>query len=126
MRPAKRASFVAAALAFAPATPAAAAGMDVATFLTKATALKAKGPMALFSSDLGLLKREAAVATAQISAEKKARAAAHQPPLYCAAEKERMSADEMIAGLSTIPPAERGMSLKDGFTRVIIKRYPCK
>ena len=37
-----------------------------------------------------------------------------------------MNADEMITGLSAIPPAERGMSLKDGFTRVIVKHYPCR
>ncbi len=110
----------------ASATPAAAAAMDVAIFLAKVTALKARGPLALFSSDYGLLKREAAVATMQISADKKARAAAHQPPLYCAAGNQRMSADEMIAALSAIPPAERGMSLKDGFMRVIVRRYPCK
>ena len=30
--------------------------MSVATFLNKADALKAKGPAALFSSDIGLLK----------------------------------------------------------------------
>ena len=116
---------LAAVLAFVSATPVAAA-MDVNTFLAKATALKAKGPMALFSSDLGLLKREAGAATAQISADKKARAAAHEPPLYCAADDQRMSADEMLTGLSAIPPAERGMSVKDGFLRVIEKDYPCR
>ena len=116
---------VLATAALAYATPAAAA-MDVNTFLAKVTALKAKGPMALFSSDYGLLKREAGVATVQISADKKARAAAHQPPLYCAADDQRMSAGEMIADLSAIPPAERGMSLRDGFLRVIENCYPCR
>ena len=114
-----------AAAAFACATPAAAA-MEVNTFLAKVSALKAKGPMALFSSDIGLLKREAGVATAQINADKKARVAAHQPPLYCAADDQRMTANEMITGLAAIPPAERGMSLKDAFLRVIKKRYPCR
>ncbi len=120
-----RVALVAAAVAVASATPADAA-MDVNTFLAKATVLKAKGPMALFSSDLSLLKHEAGLATAQISADKKARAAAHQPPLYCARDDERMGANEMLAGLAAIPPAERGMSLKEGFLRVIVKRYPCR
>ena len=121
----RRSRVLVAAAAVVCATPAAAA-MDVNTFLAKVGALKAKGPLAMFSSDLGLLKREAATATAQISADKKARAAAHRPPLYCAAEKARMSSDEMIAGLSEIPAAERSMSLKDGFLRVIVKRNPCR
>ena len=116
---------LAVALAGIVASPANAA-MDVNTFLSKVAALKAKGLGALFSSDIGLLKREAGVAVAQIDAEKKARVKAGQPPLYCSPEGKKMSSDDMIAGLQEIPAAQRGMSLKDGFLRVIAKRNPCR
>ena len=106
------------------AAPAAAA-MDVATFLTKVTALKARGIGALFSSDVGLLKRESAAAVTSIAAEQKARKATGRPLLYCAPDKNRMTADEMIAGLERIPPAQRTMPLRDGFVRVIAARHPC-
>ncbi len=103
----------------------AAAAMTVETFLAKIAGLKAKGPLALFSGDIGLLKRESAAAIDGISADKKARAAAGKPPLYCASDKTRMSAGEMITGLQTIPPHERRIPLQDGFIRVIARKYPC-
>lgn len=104
----------------------ASAAMTVEEFLAKVAGLKAKGPFALFSGDIGLLKRESAVAVANLAAEKKVRAAAGQPPLYCAADDTRMSASQMIAGLQRIPPAERRVSLQDGFRRVIVAAYPCR
>lgn len=103
----------------------AAAAISVETFLAKVAGLKAKGPLALFSGDIGVLKRESATAIAGITADKKARAAAGKPPLYCASDQTRMSASEMIAGLQAIPPRERHISLQDGFTRVIARKYPC-
>lgn len=99
--------------------------MSVETFLAKIAGLKAKGPFALFSGDIGLLKRESAVAIAGITADKKARAAAGKPPLYCASDTTRMSASEMIAGLQTIPAHERRIPLQEGFIRVISRKYPC-
>ncbi len=115
---------VALAAALGLAAPASAT-MTVETFLAKVAALKAKGPLALFSGDIGLLKRESNAAIANIAADKKARAAAGKPPLYCASDKTRMSSNEMIAGLQAIPPSERRMPLQDGFMRVIAKKYPC-
>lgn len=99
--------------------------MTVDVFLAKIAGLKAKGPLALFSGDIGLLKRESAAAVADLAAEKKARAAAGKPPLYCASDDTRMPASQMIAGLQRIPPAERRISLQDGFRRVIVATYPC-
>ena len=55
----KRSGMAALLLASATAANAATGDMSVATFLAKVDALKAKGPMALFSSDIGLLKNEA-------------------------------------------------------------------
>lgn len=123
MRAIARAACVAAALGLAaPAT----AAITVETFLAKIAGLKAKGPLALFSGDIGILKRESRDAIASMAADKKARAAAGKPPLHCAPENSKMSASEMIAGLQAIPPAERRIPLQDGFTRVIARKYPCR
>lgn len=126
MRGAVRAAVCAAALGMGLglATPAAAM-ITVETFLAKIAGLKAKGPLALFSGDIGLLKRESAAAIAGITADKKARAAAGKPPLYCADDSTRMSANEMIAGLQTIPAHERRIPLQAGFMRIIARKYPC-
>lgn len=102
------------------------ATMTVGEFLVKANALKAKGMMALFSSDLRLLKRESADATAALRAEKQARTVAGRPQPYCVPSGTKMGANQMITDLNAIPPAERGMTLKDGFARVLSKRYPCR
>ncbi len=101
--------------------------ISVATFLSKVTALKAKGAMALFSSDVGLLKRESALAVQSLQADKAARKAAGKAPLYCPPEgQKKMAANEMIAGLNAIPAAQRGINLKDGFLRVLATKYPCR
>jgi len=104
------------------------APMSVQTFLTKVEALKAKGMMAMFSPDVKLIKAEVATASAQLQAEKKARAAAGKPPVACPPEvngKTKMGSEEFIGALKAIPPAQRGMSLKDGLSRVIVTKYPC-
>ena len=122
MRLLVRAALAVASLGLAaPAT----AAISVDTFLAKIAGLKAKGPLALFSGDIGLLKRESQAAIASMDADKRARLAAGVPPLHCAPAKSKMTANEMIAGLQSIPPQERRISLKDGFTRVIIRKYPC-
>ena len=121
----KRIAIAAAAIAACVAVPASA--MDVATFLAKADALKAKGAMALFSSDMGLLKGEAKKATEAYLANKAARAAAGKPPLVCAPPSARkMGSDEFLTGLRQIPPAQRSISMTEGMTRVLQRKYPCK
>ena len=104
------------------------APMSVQTFLTKVEALKAKGMMAMFSPDIKLIKTEVTIAAAQLKAEKEAREAAGKPPLACppkAEGKNKMGSDEFLAAMKAIPPAQRGMSLKDGLSRVIVAKYPC-
>lgn len=121
----RRIAAAAAALAACIAVPASA--MDVATFLAKADALKAKGPMALFSSDIGVLKGEAKKATDAYLANKAARAAAGKPPIVCAPPGARkMGSDEFLTSLRAIPPAQRSISLTEGMTRVLQRKYPCR
>lgn len=105
----------------------AAAAMDVATFLTKADALKAKGPFALFSGDLKLLKAEMAAASQQLKAEKAARDKAGLPPRTCPPKGAKMGATEFLAELHKMPAADqRTTSVKDGLVWVGLRKYPCR
>ena len=99
--------------------------MPISTFLSKAEALKKKGPLALFSSDIGLLKSEVqnsatAVRTEQIAAKK----AGRKLP-YCLPEKASFNSNELLAHFHSIPPAQRGMSVQAGFASLVRKKYPC-
>lgn len=114
----------AALLAAAPVT--AASAMNVADFLLKADALEKKGMMALFSSDLKLLKGEVEAAGKQLRSERLAAQKAGRKPVYCPPAKGGMSPQELVALLRTIPPAQRPRTeLKDGLRTVFARKYPC-
>ena len=103
------------------------AAMDVATFLAKADALKAKGVGALFSGDLKRIKAEMAVAGKQLQAEKAARDKAGLPPRSCPPKGAKMNADEFMTQMRTIPvDQQRTMPLKDGILWVAQRKYPCR
>lgn len=115
--------------AFALAVPAAAApgDMDAQTFLTKAEKLEKKGPLALFSGDLKVLKREAEAAAktyrARIAADRKAGRTPHSCP---PAGKQAMGSDELLGHLRSYPAARRSsVSMKVAFADLMKKRYPC-
>ena len=112
---------LAAALLATPAT----AAMTVGTFLTKANALKAQGPMALMSPDFALLRSEAQAATAALKAERAQRKARGLKPIACVPEGQSIGINEMLDGLAALSPAEKKLPLKDGYARVIAKRFPC-
>ena len=100
--------------------------IPAATFLAKADALLARGPMALFSSDVGLLKTETAHAGAELKAERLALVAHHKPTAYCPPAKSAISSDELIKALHRIPPADLAkMQFKDAFRQVLAQKYPC-
>lgn len=105
--------------------PLSAQAMTVDQFLARANALKAKGVMAMLSSDIGVLKAEIADATTAWKADKAARKAAGQPPLACAPEGTKMTSDELLKWFAALPPAQRAASVKEGFARVIVAHYPC-
>jgi hypothetical protein len=106
--------------------PLAARAMTVDQLLARANALKAKGVMAMLSSDIGVLKGEVGDAVTAWKADKAARKAAGQPPLACAPEGSKMSSDELMKWFAALPPAQRAGSVKDGFAHVIIAHYPCR
>ncbi len=121
----KTAYFIAAAAALI-ATPVLAQNMPVSTFLEKADALKAKGPMALFSSDIGVLKKEIQAAGLAARAERQAREAAGKPRLACPPEKVSMNSDELIESFRAIPVAQQPrVTVKQAMTEMVRKRYPC-
>lgn len=106
------------------AAPASAA-MTVGTFVTKANALRANPITALTSPDFSLLRTEAQAATAQLKAERAARKAAGKPPIACVPEGQSIGITEMVDGLAALPPKDKQLPLKDGYARVIAKRFPC-
>lgn len=102
--------------------------MSVAEFLAKVNALKAKGAMAMFSPDIGLLKQEIDGASAGYRGDLAAAVAAGRPPSSCPPPKGqvKMGSNELIAAFEKIPPAKRGISVKSAFAAMMQQRFPCK
>lgn len=104
-----------------------ASAMPAATFLAKADALMAKGPLALLSSDLDLLKQEAVRAGAELKAERLASVAQHRTTAYCPPVKSGMTSDELLAGLHRIPKPELArLDFKAAMRKVLVQKYPCR
>lgn len=105
---------------------AAAGDMSVAAFLAKADALKAKGPMALFSSDIAVLKAEGQAAgtayKAQLDAERKA---GH--PGSCPPKGTRIAGDDLMAQMRAYPSAARSkITVKTAMVDMFRAKFPCK
>lgn len=102
--------------------------MSVATFLAKADALKAKGPMALFSSDMKVLKAEGEAAGAAYRSRLQAeRAAGHPSSCPPPGGKARMNSDQLLAHLRTYPDGTRGATtMKAAMADYFIRNYPCR
>jgi hypothetical protein len=100
--------------------------MTVAVFLEKADALKARGMMAMFSSDVGVLKGEVRGAASALKAENVA-ARQRGRALYCAPEQVRMSSTELLTFFRSIPPATRARTeVRDALRAYLVRRYPCR
>lgn len=101
--------------------------MSVATFLAKADALKAKGIMALASSDVALLTSEGKAGGAAYRQRLKADAAAKRPPHSCPPAKAAVKSDEFLNHLRSYPEALWAkVSIKTATADLMKKRYPCK
>lgn len=123
-RPLVRSTLMAAA-AFA-ATAVYAAPISVGAFLARAAPLRANPLMALVSPDYAPLKAEADAAAHQLRADAAARKAAGKPPLACVPEDQSFGIMDMLAGLDTLPTADKRLPLKDGYVKVLAKRFPCR
>ena len=99
--------------------------MPVSTFLAKSEALMKKGPMAVFSGDLGLLRGEMRTSFTQLRAEQVAARKAGRKPASCMPEKVGVNPNELLGHLRTIPAAQRGMPMKDALGGWMAKKYPC-
>jgi hypothetical protein len=110
--------------------PVSAQAMTVATFLAKADALKAKGVLALMSSDVGLLKAEMKAVGETYRADILAARAAGKPPHSCPPPKgdkrASMTSDELLAELRKVPAAQaRTMEVKTAFYAMMKRKFPC-
>jgi cytochrome c553 len=114
------------ALAALPGALLAAPGdMNVATFLAKADALRAKGPAALFSSDVGLLRAEGTAAGEAYRA-RLARERAAGKPSSCPPKGTKVGQNELLAHLRAYPAGTRpSVTMKQAMADYFIKKYPC-
>jgi hypothetical protein len=114
-------------LALLNAAPLRAQNMPLDTFLSKAEALQRKGPFALFSGDLALLKREMQGSAEQLKAARLVAVKTGQKPAYCPPAAVPLSSDEILAHFRSIPaPSRASMTTKDGFLSLMVKKYPCR
>ena len=120
-----KAGLAAVALACAPVC--AAEAMTVADFLTRSDALQKKGAMALFSSDLGLLKREVTTAAAELRGERLAAEKAGRRPPYCPnVASAKMGPDQLLAIMRAVPPTDRPrLQVKDALRAHFVRTLPC-
>lgn len=99
--------------------------MPVATFLAKADALRAKGPMALFSRDYGLLKTEATAAAAAYRERLKIERAQGRPS-SCPPAKAPFASDDVLEQMRSYPAGVRDrITVADAMADLFRKRYPC-
>lgn len=108
--------------------PASAQAMSVAEFLAKANALKAKGFLALGSSDIKLLRTEVERASDAYRSDLATAKASGRAPHSCPPPKgqAKIGSNELLAEFEKIPTAQRGMSVKSAFYAMMKRRYPCK
>lgn len=106
---------------------ASATAMPVSTFIQKTEALKAKGALAMFSSDIGLLKKQVKQDGDQLKAENKALEAAGKRKHYCAPEGSALTLKDLLSAVEAVPVPQRARtSTKDAFRDYIARRYPCR
>ena len=114
-----------ASLSLASPLMAAPGDMNVAAFLARADALRAKGPMALFSSDFKLLKSEGEAAGEAYRSRLNAERAAGRPS-SCPPKGAKVSSEKLLAFLRTYPEAHRPRtSMKQAIGDFFARNYPC-
>ncbi len=100
--------------------------MTVATFLSKADALAAKGPLAAFSSDLSLLKNEVTFAGQAYRQKIKAEASTGRPS-SCPPARAPFTSDDVIAQMKTYAVGNRQyVTVATAVADLFRKRYPCR
>jgi hypothetical protein len=114
------------ALAVLPITPALAQSMPLSTFMAKADALEAKGPLALMSSDLPIIKKEVKTSMVNYRTMIDGQKAARKPLHSCPPAKGKLDSDEMMAAFRAVPVAQRkSINVQTALFAMMKKRYPC-
>lgn len=115
-----------ATLALASPGLAAPGDMNVATFLTKADTLRAKGAMAMFSGDIDILKSEGKAAAEAYKARLIRERAAGRPS-SCPPQGTGLDTDELLGFLRRYPANVRPrVSMNQAMAEFFIKKYPCR
>lgn len=104
-----------------------AVAMPVSEFLPRAERLAAKGPAAVFSSDLKPVMAEMKRVGATYRADLEADRAAGRTPRSCPPPKgkNKMSSTEILNYLRSIPAGQRGIDMTEAFHRYMAKKFPC-
>ncbi|MGK6318479.1 hypothetical protein [Sphingomonas sp. DT-204] len=102
--------------------------MTVADFIARTNALRTMGAAAAQSPELQQLKAEIAGVIAAYRADLAAARQAGQPPHSCPPPRGHtgMTSTDLIREFNAIPPADRGIGVRDAFYAIMKKRYPCK
>lgn len=107
-------------------TAPASAKITVGSFVTKASALRANPLTAFTSPDFSLLRTEAQAATAELKADRDARRTTGKPPIACVPQGQSIGITDMLDGLAALPAADKELPLKDGYAKVIARKFPCR
>ena len=101
--------------------------MPVSSFLDKTERLQRRGALAMFSSDLRLLKAEIKGASLVVRAEHAAaRRAGRQAP-FCLPPQASFDSGELLGYFRSIPPAQRArLEVRDAFRSFVVRKYPCR
>jgi hypothetical protein len=109
------------------AVPAIAQDMNAESFHRRATRLKSKGAMAIFSrGEIKTLMNEGQAAAKRAREQRLATIKAGSKPRSCPPEGARMDSDEFMARLAAIPQAERArIDMTEATIRILASKYPC-
>jgi hypothetical protein len=102
------------------------ASMTVGAFVAKANALRANPLTALTSPDFATLRDEAHNALQELRADRAQRAAAGKPATVCVPDGESIGPVEMVDALAALPAPDQRLPLKDGYAKVLARRFPCR
>ena len=111
------------------AVPALAQTMNAENFHQRATKLKQKGPMAIFSrGEIKALTKEGQAAGMKARERRLAALKAGSKPRYCPPEGQNaMNSDEFMARLAAIPAADRArIDMTEATNRILAGKFPCK
>ena len=102
--------------------------MNAEQFHQRATALKKKGAMAIFSGgEIKALMNEGNAACARAREQQLAAIRTGQKPRFCPPEgKHSLGSDEFMTRLEAIAAAERArIDMTEAMTRILIQKFPC-